>query len=88
MPQLEGVAAVLGPEGEFSPKEYGTQDLALIRVVMDLSDPEDGVGYSQRSQMCYHVLGIVHRTWAPIPGKMKAREEGGGSAVVEGLLKP
>jgi hypothetical protein len=66
-----GIDAILGPEGEFSPKRYQGQDFAILRVVLDLKEEEDGLMYVARSPVCYHALGLIHQAFAPLPGKMK-----------------
>ncbi|KAI3424289.1 hypothetical protein D9Q98_009844 [Chlorella vulgaris] len=57
-----------------SVKEVG--DIAQLRVVITprVRSAGDGAmamdGGSER-QLCYHVMGLVHASWAPIPGSMK-----------------
>ncbi|KAL4853513.1 putative GTP diphosphokinase RSH1 [Chlorella vulgaris] len=57
-----------------SVKEVG--DIAQLRVVITprVRSAADGAmamdGGSER-QLCYHVMGLVHASWAPIPGSMK-----------------
>jgi GTP pyrophosphokinase len=45
-------------------------DLLAVRVVLDPrpSPKEEDV---REKQVCYHVLGLVHALWQPIPGRVK-----------------
>ena len=43
-------------------------EIAQLRVVVDTA-PNDGGAFDR--QLCYHVMGLVHCHWAPVPGTMK-----------------
>jgi GTP diphosphokinase / guanosine-3',5'-bis(diphosphate) 3'-diphosphatase len=46
-------------------------DLLALRVILDPKpgQPEDAL--VREKQVCYHVLGLVHAYWQPIPGRVK-----------------
>lgn len=43
-------------------------EIAQLRVLVDTA-PADGGAFDR--QLCYHVMGLVHAHWAPVPGSMK-----------------
>eukprot|EP00951_Prasinocladus_malaysianus_P048338 scaffold657211_cov55-Prasinocladus_malaysianus.AAC.1 len=42
-----------------------------LRPVLCCGVQYDKLLYGTSTQLCYHVLGRIHSTWAPIPGQMK-----------------
>ena len=46
-------------------------DVAQMHVIIRLRKDQDPMLYGTGSQLCYHVMGLVHRKWAPIPGSIK-----------------
>jgi hypothetical protein len=53
-------------------------EIAQLRVVLDPGAPPAGAApplhadaAAEGRQLCYHVMGLVHARWAPVPGSMK-----------------
>ena len=48
------------------------RDVAVIRVKMDIDDKMACASfYGTANQVCYHVLGMIHAMWTPLPERVK-----------------
>ncbi|KAK9817748.1 hypothetical protein WJX72_001567 [[Myrmecia] bisecta] len=60
-----------GEEMEKERDYEDVRDVAQLRVVLQLDKGQDPALFGSGAQLCYHVMGLVHAKWAPIPGAMK-----------------
>lgn len=70
----DGVARECRKLEEKGKSAKDVRDTAQLRVVLHLraSSPCEPAALSgNSSQLCYHVMGLVHTIWAPIPGSVK-----------------
>ena len=49
------------------------RNIAQLLVVIHLPDDHNAMLFGSAVQYCYHVMGLVHAKWAPIPGAIKVR---------------
>lgn len=45
--------------------------VAQLRVILTAPQQQPAAIYDGGSHLCYHVMGLVHRIWAPVPGGIK-----------------
>eukprot|EP00898_Chlorokybus_atmophyticus_P005547 jgi/Chlat1/5994/Chrsp4S06311 len=48
------------------------RDVAQLRIVLKMAPQGEGADQTRNvTQVCYHVLGIIHAMWRPVPGTVK-----------------
>ena len=47
------------------------RNIAQLLVVIHLPEDHNPMLFGSAVQYCYHVMGLVHAKWAPIPGAIK-----------------
>ena len=47
------------------------RNIAQLLVVIHLPEDHNAMLFGSAVQYCYHVMGLVHAKWAPIPGAIK-----------------
>ena len=45
-------------------------NVAQLRVILT-APPQQPALYDTSTHLCYHVMGLVHKIWAPVPGGIK-----------------
>ena len=45
-------------------------NVAQLRVILTTRAGQPAL-YDSGSHLCYHVMGLVHKIWAPVPGGIK-----------------
>lgn len=61
------------PSGEANNLKGRLKDLvnvAQLRVILTTRADQPAL-YDSGSHLCYHVMGLVHKVWAPVPGGIK-----------------
>ena len=47
------------------------RDVAQLCVIIPRREPLDPILYGTDTQLCYHVMGLLHTKWPPKPGTIK-----------------
>ena len=51
------------------------RNIAQLLVVIHLPEDHNAMLFGSAVQYCYHVMGLVHAKWAPIPGAIKVGQD-------------